>query len=63
MTEYNKAESSNPEKRSKPFTSPANDGGEPYGRTKAIKDEATPTSPLANLEKISKAEADNHNNG
>lgn len=63
MTEYNKAINADPQKRSKEFTSPANDGGEPYGRTKAAKDPAAPTSPLKSFEDKSKAESDNHNNG
>lgn len=52
----------NPEKRSKEFTSPANDGGAPFGRTKNPKDVKTPTSPLKDLEAKSNAEADGHNN-
>lgn len=60
--EYNaSAPKSNPEKRSKEFTSPANDGGMPYGRTKSPKDPATPKDPLKNFEDRSKES--NHQNG
>lgn len=62
MSEYNVAPKSNPESRSKEFTSPTNDGNGSYGRTPAVKGGETPKSPLANLESMSKAEASNHKN-
>lgn len=58
---YNKAESSNPEKRSKEFTSPTNEGGAPLGRTKAPKGGEAPKSPLADFE--AKSKETNHQNG
>lgn len=61
MTDYNK--NCDPLKRSKEFTSPANqDGGAGLGRTKAPKDEAAPRSPLADFEAKSKAESSGHKN-
>lgn len=62
--EYNaSAPKSNPEKKSKEFTSPTNDGGEPYGRTKKVKEGSAPHSPLAAMEEKAKAETDGHQNG
>lgn len=64
MTEYNaNAPKANPEKKSKEFTSPTNDGDGSYGRTKNVKFPATPRDPLAEFEGRSKAESDNHENG
>jgi hypothetical protein len=60
---YNSAPNCNPEKRSKDFTSPTNDGNGSYGRTPAVKSGETPKSPLANLESLSKAESSNHKQG
>lgn len=63
MSEYNVAPKSNPESRSKEFTSPTNDGNGSYGRTPGVKAGETPKSPLGDFEAKSKAEASNHKNG
>lgn len=60
---YDTAPKSNPEKRSKEFTSPANDGAGSYGRTPAVKSGDAPKSPLADMEGKSKADSTNHVNG
>jgi hypothetical protein len=60
---YNKAEKSNPDKRSKEFTSPINEGApSELGRTVAPKDPATPKGSFQYIDELSKADEDNHKN-
>ena len=62
MSEYNKAENCNPEKRSKEFTSPMNDGSAPYGRTKSPKGASAPKGAL-DKQLEDKSKESNHQNG